>query len=72
MFTPHGAITPIQVIPPLILLLLCLTFWGWMFRDMVGNADLPRSAKDNWTITFVLLNVFGAVIYYNTVYRNQH
>lgn len=72
MFTPHGTFSPVQLIIPLIVLLLALSFWGWMFRDMLDNAELPSSAKENWTFAFVLLNVFAAVIYYSTVYRNRH
>jgi hypothetical protein len=53
-------------------LVVCLAFWGWMFRDMVTNDDLPSSAKENWTFAFILLNVFAAVIYYANVYRNRH
>jgi len=72
MFSPHGTFSPIQLIIPLIVLLLCLAFWGWMFRDMVENADLPSGAKETWTFAFILLNVFAAIVYYNAVYRHRH
>jgi hypothetical protein len=71
MFTPHGTFSPVQFALPLTITILCLAFWGWMFRDMMNNDALPRSAKYNWTIAFVLLNVFGAVIYFTMVYRNR-
>lgn len=71
MISSHGTFSPVQLLPPLCVLLLCLAFWGWMFRDMVENDALPRDAKENWTFAFVLLNVFAAAIYYSTVYRNR-
>ncbi len=37
---------------------------------MVTNNSLPNDAKNTWTFMFVLLNVFAAVIYYATEYRN--
>ena len=71
MFTPHGTISAAQLLPPLLLLAVALAFWGWMFRDMITNDELPPSAKENWTFVFVLLNIFAAVIYYSTIYRNR-
>jgi hypothetical protein len=71
MFTPHGTFSPVQVIIPLLVLLVCLSFWGWMFRDMMTNDDLPDSVKNNWTLAFVVLNVFAAVVYFNAVYRHR-
>jgi hypothetical protein len=71
MFTPHGTFSPIQFIVPMVILLVGLTFWGWMFRDMLSNDDLPDTAKNSWTFAFILLNVFAAVIYYVQEYRNR-
>jgi hypothetical protein len=71
MFAPHGTFSPVQVIIPLLVFLVCMSFWGWMFRDMITNDDLPSSAKDNWRLAFVILNVFAAVVYYNAVYRHR-
>lgn len=72
MFAPHGTFSLVQLIAPMIVLVVCLAFWAWMFRDMIENDDLPGSAKQNWMFAFVLLNVFAAAIYYSTVYRNRH
>ena len=47
-----------------------VAFWAWMFRAMITNDTLPESAKNTWTFVFILFNVFGAVIYYATEYRN--
>ena len=71
MFAPHGTFSPVQVAIPLLVLLVCLSFWGWMFRDMMTNDDLPDSVKNNWALAFVVLNVFAAVVYYNAVYRHR-
>jgi len=71
MFTTHGTFSPIQLIIPLLVLAVGLSFWGWMFRDMVTNDELPASVKETWTFLFILLNVFAAAIYYSTIYRNR-
>ena len=71
MFTPHGTFSSVQLIGPLGLLVVALAFWGWMFRDMVTNDDLSADEKQNWTFTFVLLNIFGATLYCLNIYRNR-
>ena len=55
-----------------VIIVFLIIFWMLMYRDMARNDNLPESAKSNWTLVFVLMNVFGAIIYYVTVYRNQH
>lgn len=72
MFSPHGTFSPVQLIPPLTVLILGLAFWGWMFRDMMNNDRLTSSEKNTWTWIFILLNVFGTAIYYANVYRDRH
>jgi hypothetical protein len=71
MFTPHGTFSPIQLLIPLLVLAVALSFWGWMFRDMVINDEMPREIKETWTFLFILLNVFAAAIYYGAIYRNR-
>ena len=71
MFAPHGTFSPAQLIGPLGVLLVGLTFWGWMFRDMITSDDLSADEKQNWTFVFILLNIFGAAIYCINVYRNR-
>jgi hypothetical protein len=71
MFTPHGAFSPVQLIP-LLLIVPLLVFWAWMFQEMRGNRELPESAKNDWTLAFILLNVFAAVLYYVNVYKQRH
>jgi hypothetical protein len=71
MFAPHGTFSPVQLIGPLGLLVVALTFWGWMFRHMITNDDLTADEKQNWTLAFILLNIFGAALYCLNVYRNR-
>lgn len=57
-------------IPPLIftaiVILPLITFWLWMFQDMMNNDNLPSESKNNWTFAFVFGNVFAATFYYAT------
>ena len=71
MFHPNGTFSLIQLLIPLLVLAVGLSFWGWMFRDMVTNDEMPRGVKETWTFLFILLNVFAAAIYYGAIYRNR-
>lgn len=67
----------------LILALLPLTalgFWFWMFSDMTKNDNLPpcfltvtngKNPGFDWTVAFIFLNVFTAMLYYVTVYKKR-
>jgi hypothetical protein len=66
-----GLFSPIQLLIPLLVLAVGLSFWGWMFRDMVTNDEMPREIKETWTFLFILRNVFAAAIYYGAIYRNR-
>lgn len=46
-----------------------LVFYVWMFRDMTNNPALSESERYNWTLAFIVLNVFAAALYFNQ-YRN--
>jgi hypothetical protein len=67
-----GTFSPAQLVGPLTVLVVALAFWGWMFRDMINNNRLMESEKKTWLLMFLLLNVFGAAIYYVNVYRGGH
>lgn len=56
------------IIPPA---LACI-FWFWMAWDMAGNHDLPGNEKWYWMLAFLFLNIFAAMYYYITVYKNRH
>jgi hypothetical protein len=60
-----------QLLIPLLVLAVALSFWGWMFRDMVTNDEMSREVKETWTFLFILLNVFAAAIYYGAIHRNR-
>jgi hypothetical protein len=56
-------------------------FWAWMFSDMMKNDNLPQcyitftsgsDSKRDWTLAFIFLNIFTAILYYSTVYGNRH
>jgi len=70
VFSPHGSFSAVQLLP-LIVILPLIALWIWMFRDMLDNVDLPPSAKENWTLAFILLNVIAAVLYYVNVYQDR-
>ncbi len=55
-----------------VIIIFLIIFWGLMYRDMVRNDALPDNAKSSWTLVFLFLNVFGAMIYYVVEYRNRN
>lgn len=57
---------------PMIISLLLIGFWFWMFRDMTNNEYLASDSRYNWTLAFILLNVFAALWYYFAEYRNRY
>ena len=65
---------PNPVMQGLLILLFTLpllAFWAWMFTDMRNNRDLPDPVKSNWVTMFILLNIFGAALYFVNVYRER-
>ncbi len=60
---------------PFLFIIPLIIFWLMMFRDMLDSDSLPNlvtgDAKTDWTLAFVFLNVFAAVLYYSVVYRNR-
>jgi Phospholipase_D-nuclease N-terminal len=63
---------PPQFLIPLLIIIPLVIFWAWMFRDMMNNDSLPDDTKNTWTLLFVLLNVFGAGLYFINVYRDRN
>lgn len=72
----------VQLIQVILVLLpfVLLLFWAWMFSAMTKNDNLPpcfitftngKNPGFDWTVTFIFLNVFTAMVYYVTVYRNR-
>jgi hypothetical protein len=70
---------PLNPFLPLLIVLPLIAFWVWMFDDMLKNPRLPSllnnparltgDTRTDWTVAFVILNVFAAVLYYANVYR---
>jgi hypothetical protein len=61
--------------------LVLLIFWLRMFWDMTNNDDLPKcfitftrgnDARFDWTVTFIFLSLFTAILYFFTEYRNRY
>jgi len=55
-----------------------LTFWVWMFSDMMKNDNLPScfitftrgtDPRFDWTVAFLFLSIFAAIFYYSNEYR---
>ena len=56
---------------PLVLIIPVIIFWVWMFRDMLKNHSLSDTARSTWTVAFIFLNAFAAVVYYVYEYRGR-
>jgi hypothetical protein len=60
----------------LIVILPLIAFWAWMLNDMLQNDRVPglltNDARLDWTVAFLLFNVFAAVVYYVLVYRQRN
>jgi len=69
---------------PLLVLAIPLAligFWFWMLNDMLHNDDIPSAeppglrwpptAKNQWVIYFIVLNIFTAGYYYFTEYSKE-
>lgn len=72
--------TGIQVLAVIPVVVL-LVFYVWMFREMVnddalppgtfGDVSWPPVTRTDWFLVFIVLNVFGAALYYSTRYRRR-
>jgi hypothetical protein len=55
----------------LVIIIPLIVFWFWMFWAMTNNEALAGNSKYYWALAFLVGNVFAAVYYYVTVYRNR-
>ncbi len=62
----HQPPTVSSIVISLMIILPVITFWLWMFQDMMNNDNLPSESKNNWTLAFLFGNVFAAAFYYAT------
>ena len=60
-----------QFLASLAIILPLIAFWLWMFHDLLNNRYLLDNERNTWTILFIFLNVFAALLYYVNVYRNR-
>ncbi len=61
----------LQLVPMLAVVPL-LGFWMWMFSDMNRNIHLRSRSKSEWTLAFIVLNIFAALMYYFDEYRLRY
>jgi len=72
---------PVTVLIPLVMAALVISFWTWMFNDMLHNNGIPSmepaglrwppEAKNHWIVFFIVFSLFTAGYYYFTVYRGE-
>lgn len=76
----HLAVSSSSFLIPLVISLPLVVFWAWMFRHMINNDNLPGllsngtltgDIKSDWTLAFIILSLFTAILYYLNVYRNR-
>lgn len=58
-------------VPLTLALIPLLIFWMWMFWEMMRDERIVFPAKTYWALAFVVLNIFTAVYYYATFYRDK-
>jgi heme A synthase len=51
--------------------LTVISFWLWMFVEMIRNDDMDSTAKNYWTVAFIFLSLFAAGLYYLNIYRRR-
>jgi heme A synthase len=51
--------------------LTVISFWLWMFVEMIRNDDMEPTAKTYWTVAFIFLSIFAAGLYYLNIYRRR-
>jgi heme A synthase len=65
----------LQPVPTLVISVLfsltVISFWLWMFVEMIRNDDMDPTAKNYWTVAFILLSIFAAGLYYLNIYRRR-
>jgi hypothetical protein len=64
-FLPRRVVNPWAAVVSAVPILLVEFFWLGMFRHMVNNRSLSSGERAYWLRVFLLLNVFGAVLYWN-------
>jgi hypothetical protein len=47
------------------------TFWAMMAKDMVMNEELIGRERNTWIFLFLFSNIFAAIWYYMSRYRDR-
>lgn len=59
------------VVVSVLISLTVISFWLWMFVEMIRNNDMDTTAKNYWTLAFIFLSVLAAGLYYLNIYRQR-
>jgi hypothetical protein len=60
------------VVISVLISLTVISFWLWMFVDMIRNDDIDPAAKSYWTLGFIFLSILAAGLYYLNIYRRHN
>jgi hypothetical protein len=70
-----GGAPMLQPVPTLVISVLfsltVISFWLWMFLEMIRNDNMDPTAKTYWTVAFIFLSIFAAGLYYLNMYRRR-
>jgi heme A synthase len=73
--TSSGGAPMPQPVPTIVISVLfsltVISFWLWMFVEMIRNDDMDPTAKTYWTVGFIFLSIFAAGLYYLNIYRRR-
>jgi heme A synthase len=65
-----------QPVPTLVISVLfsltVISFWLWMFVEMIRNDNIDPTAKNYWTVAFIFLSILAAGLYYLNIYRRRN
>ncbi|MCP2321983.1 sterol desaturase/sphingolipid hydroxylase (fatty acid hydroxylase superfamily) [Hamadaea flava] len=59
----------VQSVLVFLLIAPLIVFWAWMLDDMLQNPLLTRNARTAWLAAFLGFTVFGAGVYFLSLYR---
>jgi hypothetical protein len=65
----------LQPVPSVVLSVLIsltvISFWLWMFVEMIRNNDVDTTAQTYWTLASTFLSILAAGLYYLNIYRRR-
>jgi hypothetical protein len=73
--TSSGGAPMLQPVPTFVISVLIsltvISFWLWMFVEMIRNDDMDSTAKGYWAVAFIFLSILAAGLYYLNIYRRR-